>query len=99
MMKKDALLPQRKDDHIRINLEQDVQSMISTGFEKIHLKHKALPELDFARIDTTLTLFNKQLAAPILISSMTGGTQSGAAFNHTLALAAEHCGIAMGVGS
>ena len=73
--------------------------MISTGFEKIHLKHKALPELDFARIDTTLTLFNKQLAAPILISSMTGGTQSGAAFNHTLALAAEHCGIAMGVGS
>ena len=99
MMKKDALLPQRKDDHLRINLEQDVQSMISTGFEKIHLKHKALPELDFARIDTTLTLFNKQLAAPILISSMTGGTQSGAAFNHTLALAAEHCGIAMGVGS
>jgi len=55
--------------------------------------------LDFARIDTTLTLFNKQLAAPILISSMTGGTQSGAAFNRTLALAAEHCGIAMGVGS
>jgi len=99
MMKKDALLPQRKDDHLRINLEQDVQSMISTGFEKIHLKHKALPELDFARIDTTLTLFNKQLAAPILISSMTGGTQSGAAFNRTLALAAEHCGIAMGVGS
>jgi isopentenyl-diphosphate delta-isomerase len=99
MMKKDALLPQRKDDHLRINLEQDVQSIISTGFEKIHLKHKALPELDFARIDTTLTLFNKQLAAPILISSMTGGTQSGAAFNHTLALAAEHCGIAMGVGS
>ena len=73
--------------------------MISTGFEKIHLKHKALPELDFARIDTTLTLFNKQLAAPILISSMTGGTQAGAAFNYTLALAAEHCGIAMGVGS
>lgn len=73
--------------------------MISTGFDKIHLKHKALPELDFACIDTTLTLFNKQLAAPILISSMTGGTQSGAAFNRTLASAAEQCGIAMGVGS
>lgn len=73
--------------------------MISTGFEKIHLKHKALPELNFTRIDTTLTLFNKQLAAPILISSMTGGTQSGAAFNRMLALAAEHCGIAMGIGS
>jgi len=40
MMKKDALLPQRKDDHIRINLEQDVQSMISTGFEKFTLNTK-----------------------------------------------------------
>jgi len=99
MMKKDALLPQRKDDHIRINLEQDVQSMISTGFEKIQLRHNALPDMDFGRVNTSLTLFNKQLAAPILISSMTGGTAAGAAFNRTLALAAEQCGIAMGVGS
>ena len=99
MMKKDARLPQRKDDHIKINLEQDVQSTISTGFERIDLKHSALPELDFAHIDTTLTLFNKQLVAPILISSMTGGTAAGATFNRTLALAAEQCGIAMGVGS
>ncbi len=99
MMKKDARLPQRKDDHIKINLEQDVQSNTSTGFEKLHLRHNALPELDFASIETSITLFNKQLAAPILISSMTGGTTAGAAFNRTLALAAEQCGIAMGVGS
>ena len=99
MMKKDALLPQRKDDHLQINLERDVQSSVSTGFEKIHLKHKALPELNFERVDLSLTLFNKQLAAPILISSMTGGSHKGAAFNHVLALAAEQCGIAMGVGS
>jgi len=99
MMTKDALLPQRKDDHLRINLEEDVQSMISTGFERIRLIPKTLPDLDFERINTSLTLFDKQLAAPILISSMTGGTASGAAFNRFLALAAEECGIAMGVGS
>ncbi len=99
MMKKDALLPQRKDDHLKINLEQDVQSGISTGFENLRLKHKALPEVDFVRVDTSLTLFNKQLTAPILISSMTGGTAAGAAFNRTLAQAAEQYGIAMGVGS
>lgn len=99
MMKKDARLPQRKDDHLKINLEQDVQSTISTGFEKIRLKHRALPELNSDQIDLTLTLFNKTLTAPILISSMTGGSSKGAAFNRTLALAAEQCGIAMGVGS
>ena len=99
MMKKDARLPQRKDDHLKINLEQDVQSTISTGFEKIRLKHRALPELNSDQIDLTLTLFNKKLTAPILISSMTGGSSKGAAFNRTLALAAEQCGIAMGVGS
>ncbi len=99
MMKKDALLPQRKDDHLKINLEQDVQSGISTGFKSLRLKHKALPESEFELVDTSLTLFNKQLTAPILISSMTGGTAAGAAFNRTLAQAAEQYGIAMGVGS
>lgn len=98
-MRKDALLPQRKDDHLRINLEEDVQSKISTGFERIRLIPKSLPDLDFDRIKSSLTLFDKHLAAPILISSMTGGTASGAAFNRTLALAADQCGIAMGVGS
>ncbi len=98
-MKKDALLPQRKDDHLTINLERDVQSGISTGFERLYLKHKALTELDLEKVDTSLTLFNKQLAAPILISSMTGGTAAGAAFNRTLATVAQYCGIAMGVGS
>jgi len=73
--------------------------MISTGFERIRLSPKTLPGLDFEGIDTSLTLFNKKLVAPILISSMTGGTASSAAFNRTLALAAEQCGIAMGVGS
>lgn len=73
--------------------------MISTGFERIRLIPKTLPDLDFDRIRQSLTLFGKHLAAPILISSMTGGTASGAAFNRTLALAADQCGIAMGVGS
>jgi len=99
MMKKDALLPKRKDDHLRINLEEDVQSTVTTGFEKIHLKQKTLPELNFEHIDLSLTLFKKRLNAPILISPMTGGSERGAALNRVLARAAEQCGVAMGVGS
>ena len=98
-MPKVAPIDQRKADHIKINLEQDVRSALTTGLEKYNFIHEALPELDLNRIDTTLSLFGKQLAAPILISSMTGGTAEAETINLRLAEAAQECGIAMGVGS
>lgn len=98
-MKKVAPIEQRKDDHIRINLEQDVRSHITTGLEKYTFCHEALPELDLDEIDTSLSLFGKPLQAPILISSMTGGTAEAETLNLRLARAAQACGLAMGVGS
>jgi isopentenyl-diphosphate delta-isomerase len=98
-MSKVAPIDQRKADHIRINLEQDVRSAINTGLENYHFTHEALPELDLDRIDTSLSLFSKQLAAPILISSMTGGTAEAETINLRLAEAAQEMSIAMGVGS
>jgi len=98
-MPKVAPIDQRKADHIKINLEQDVRSALTTGLENYHFTHEALPELDLNRIDTSLSLFGKQLAAPILISSMTGGTAEAETINLRLAEAAQQMNIAMGVGS
>jgi isopentenyl-diphosphate delta-isomerase len=98
-MKKVAPIDQRKADHIKINLEQDVRSALTSGLEKYRFTHEALPELDLKRIDTTLNLFGKKLNSPILISSMTGGTEAAKTINMRLAEAAQECGIAMGVGS
>jgi isopentenyl-diphosphate delta-isomerase len=98
-MPKVAPIDQRKADHIKINLEQDVRSALTTGLEAYQFIHEALPELDLNRIDTTLKLFDKQLAAPILISSMTGGTAEAETLNLRLAEAAQQLNIAMGVGS
>jgi len=98
-MTKVAPIDQRKSDHIKINLEQDVRSAITTGLENYRFVHEALPELDLNRIDTTLSLFGKKLHSPILISSMTGGTSAAETINLRLAEAAQECGIAMGVGS
>ncbi len=92
-------LPQRKADHIRINLEEDVSSSATTGLEQYRFVHEALPELDLDSVDQTQTIFGKQVLAPILISSMTGGTEEAFRINHTLAQAAQACGIAMGLGS
>jgi len=90
---------QRKKDHIAINLNKDVNSAISTGLEKYQLQHCALPELDLTEVDTSLTLFGKNLAFPILISSMTGGTEEAEKINRNLAVCAQSLKFSMGIGS
>jgi len=98
-MAKVALISTRKNDHIQINLEKDVRSSLSSGLEKYRFIHEAVPELDLNNVDTSLTLFHKKLSAPLLISSMTGGTKDASKINSRLAAAAQEAGIAMGVGS
>lgn len=91
---------QRKADHIRINLEEDVNfQQMTTGLERYRFLHQALPELDLADVDISVSLLGKRLRAPLLISSMTGGTEQAQIINRTLAEAAEAAGIAMGLGS
>lgn len=94
-----APIEERKSDHIKINLEQDVRSALTTGLDNFHFVHEALPELDLERIDSSLRLFGVKLATPILISSMTGGTEEAGEINRRLAEAAQEVGVAMGVGS
>lgn len=89
----------RKSDHIRINLDEDVQSGLTTGLERFHFIHEALPELNLDEIDLSQTMFGRKISAPILISSMTGGTERAAEINAVLAMAAQAGGIAIGVGS
>ena len=91
---------QRKSDHIRINLQEDVGfKHVSTGFERYRFIHCALPGLNLEDVDTSTTLLGKQLAAPLLISSMTGGAPEAGAINQRLAEAAQAAGIGMGLGS
>ncbi len=98
-MKKVTPIGQRKADHLRINLEEDVRSALSTGFERYRFVHQALPEMDLAQVDTRVRIFGRELQAPVLISSMTGGTAEAAVINRRLAAAAQRVGVAMGVGS
>jgi isopentenyl-diphosphate Delta-isomerase len=90
----------RKADHLRICLEEDVQfRQITNGFERYRFTHCCLPELDFSEIDITTTFLGKSLNAPLLISSMTGGTERAKTINYRLAEIAQTYKLAMGVGS
>jgi isopentenyl-diphosphate delta-isomerase len=99
MMKKDTPISNRKHDHIRINLEEDVESSLSTGLEDYHLIHQALPDLALEEIELSQNLFGKEQPVPVLVSSMTGGTDKAAHLNRILATAAQEVGLAMGIGS
>lgn len=88
----------RKDDHIRIVQDRDVETT-GTGFEDVQLVHEALPELDYDAIETSVEFLGHELSAPIFIESMTGGHQNTIEINRSLARAAGDAGIAMGLGS
>ncbi len=91
---------QRKADHIRITLEEDVSfDRLTTGFEQYRLPHCALPEFDLRSVDPSVRLLGRRLSAPLLISPMTGGTAEAGVLNRRLAQAAQEMGIGMGLGS
>lgn len=88
----------RKGDHIRLCLNADSQIGRPVS-EKFRLPYTALPEMSLDKVDTSTQICNKKLTMPLIIASMTGGSEHGRAINTNLAMAAEQCGVALGVGS
>ncbi|NCQ97963.1 MAG: type 2 isopentenyl-diphosphate Delta-isomerase [Microcystis aeruginosa L211-101] len=90
----------RKSEHLRVCIEEDVEfQQLTSGLEKYRFTHCCLPELDRSDIELGTTFLGKSLKAPILISSMTGGTELAHLVNTRLAMVAQRYGLAMGVGS
>ena len=90
---------QRKEDHINICLELNVQSQRGPGFDDLFLVHHSVPEVNFSHIDTSSIIFKKPLTAPLIIEGMTGGTERALKVNQTIAAVCQNNGLGMGVGS
>ena len=91
---------QRKLEHLRICLDKNPQfDNLTTGLERYRFVHQALPEIDLDAVSLSCELLGKSLRVPLLISSMTGGTDEAEQINLSLARAAQELGVAMGVGS
>ena len=90
----------RKADHIKICLEHKAQARkATTGLENVHLVHKALPEVNRAKIDLSTAVFGYKFSAPIIVGAMTGGTEEATKINGAIAEAVEKLHLGMGVGS
>ncbi len=94
------LIKQRKKDGIEIPLQKDVQARTTTTYlEYVRLVHNALPELDLDEINLSTTFLGHRFSAPIIIDSMTGGTDEAIVINGRLGELAEKFGFGMGLGS
>jgi len=92
-------IAQRKADHIEVAASGKADFSRTTLLEQVHLVHQSLPELATEAVDLRTSLLHTELAAPVVISGMTGGTEQAQQINRDLACAAERAGIAFGVGS
>lgn len=88
----------RKGDHIRLSLDPRSQATKSV-FCSYSLPYTALPEISMDDVDTSFNLHGKKLQMPLVIASMTGGSEHGRLINTNLAIAAENCGVAFALGS
>jgi isopentenyl-diphosphate Delta-isomerase len=90
----------RKADHLAICAQEDVGFRgRSTLLGDVRLVHDALPDLDLADVDTSVTLLGKRLRAPLVVAAMTGGTEEAGRINRELAGIAEERGYGFGLGS
>lgn len=92
-------IERRKSDHLELCATDAVAFRRTNLLEGVHLMHKSLPELSRQDIDLGVSLLGKRLRAPIVIASMTGGSERSAEINETLSSVAEARGLGFGLGS
>ena len=97
-MNKSDFTSSRKLDHLRICLEEQIESG-HTGFEDIRLVHEALPDAHMDNLSLSTHFLDHPLGSPLFISAMTGGHPETKEVNAVLAQIAGEMDLGMGVGS
>jgi len=88
----------RKNEHIKYSLLLE-KKLKRNVFKDITILHNCLSEVNLNEIDLSTNLQGINLANPIIINAMTGGTQEGEKINRQLAMIAKKLNLAMAVGS
>src|SRR4051794_41892213 len=84
----------RKADHLRIAASDGVEHASSSGFTGVRLRHRALPERDLTGVSLATPFLGTELAAPLVVSAMTGGSGASTEGNRRLPAAPAGHGIA-----
>ena len=87
----------RKNAHL--DLARASQPLTNHPLDAINLPYCALPECDLNEVNLTAEFLGTKLAAPLMITGMTGGTDRAMGINRVLADIAQKKKIALGLGS
>jgi isopentenyl-diphosphate delta-isomerase len=87
----------RKDDHIRLALQQSEENPAS-DFDRIRFVHRSIP-VNKESISLHTTIAGLTLDFPFYINAMTGGSETAKTINAQLAQVAKATGLAMATGS
>lgn len=89
----------RKLEHLQVCAAGHAE-MNSGHFDRVKLSHRALPNMDFASLDSSTEFLGRTLSFPFMIAPLTGGGDDGLVqFNQNLAEAAEAERVALALGS
>ncbi|MCI1254945.1 MAG: type 2 isopentenyl-diphosphate Delta-isomerase [Bifidobacterium tibiigranuli] len=88
----------RKDDHVRLALQQHEQEP-ANAFDDVRFIHHALCGVSVSQVDMSTTVCGSRWELPFYINAMTGGSQRTGSINASLARAAQSTGIAIASGS
>lgn len=87
----------RKDDHIRLALQQSEENPVS-DFDRIRFVHRSIPN-NKEPISLQTNIAGLNLDFPFYINAMTGGSDTAKKINAQLAQVAKQTGLAMATGS
>ncbi|WP_280409026.1 type 2 isopentenyl-diphosphate Delta-isomerase [Nocardia brasiliensis] len=93
------MIGNRKDDHLRLAVEQHNRPVGASDFDSVRFIHHALAGIDRADVDLSTEVAGTRWATPLYINAMTGGSERAGAVNRELAIAAAETGVPIASGS
>ncbi|MFE6286037.1 type 2 isopentenyl-diphosphate Delta-isomerase [Streptomyces sp. NPDC057877] len=90
---------QRKDDHVRLAIEQQHTHRGTNQFDEVSFVHHALAGIDREEVSLDTSFAGLAWPVPIYINAMTGGSAKTGVINRDLAIAARASGVPIASGS
>ncbi|WP_344961166.1 type 2 isopentenyl-diphosphate Delta-isomerase [Streptomyces thioluteus] len=93
------MIAQRKDDHVRLAVEQQHDHSGRNQFDEVTFVHHALAGIDRPDVSLATTFAGISWQVPLYINAMTGGSVNTGVINRNLAIAARETGVPIASGS